>query len=249
MPDSTTPDSTTPDPAIRVLRSAARFRTEAEGIVTRHCFSFGDHYDPDNLGFGDLMAINDEHVDAGHGYDSHRHSAAEIVTWVLDGELAHEDSAGNVGTIRPDTVQRMSAGSGVRHTERNASRRRPVRFIQMWLRTNAPDAPPSYGQADLGEQLREPGFVLAVSPKAGEAPVGIGTRGAGLWIARLPAEAETVLPDAPLRHLQVVRGSVTVTGQDPLGCGDSARISAPGHLRLEAHEPSELLLWGMRRSS
>lgn len=238
-----------PDPAesVRVLRSADRFRSDADGILTRHCFAFGNHYDPDNTGFGDLVAVNDEQVGPGRGYDLHRHRDSEIVTWVLDGALEHEDSAGHAGTIAVGTVQRMSAGSGVRHAERNASDRQPLRFVQMWLRATTPDAAPSYDQADITERLARPEFVPAVGAP-GEATIGIDTADATLWIARLGPGDEPAVPDAPLRHLHVVRGSVGVDGE-ALDAGDTMRVRGALPVSLRATTPSEVLLWAMRPSS
>src|SRR3954452_10402437 len=107
---------------MREIRDAAgRFLTPGEGVSTRHSFSYGAHYDPDNVGFGPLIAINTETLEAGGGYDAHRHADVEIVTWVLEGALHHEDSTGHSGTITSGVAQRLSAGPGVEHTERNAS--------------------------------------------------------------------------------------------------------------------------------
>lgn len=236
-----------PADGIRVVRSAERFLTDADGIVTRHCFAFGAHYDPENTGFGELVAINDEYVDAGRGYDLHRHRDTEIVTWVLDGALEHEDSEGNAGTIGVGAIQRMSAGTGVRHAERNASAETPVRFVQMWLRAADPDAPPSYQQADIADRLQEEGLVCAVGPSA-DAAIGIGSTAATLWIGRLSGSAGLSLPDAPQRHLHIVRGSVDVAGET-LEAGDTMRITGERSVSAEPREPSELLLWAMHPSS
>lgn len=232
---------------IRILRSAERFLTTVDGIVTRHCFAFGEHYDPGNTGFGELVAVNDEYVDPGRGYELHRHRDTEIVTWVLDGVLEHEDSEGNAGTIGVGTIQRMSAGTGVRHAERNASAELPVRFVQMWLRAADPDTPPSYQQAGIAERLRQEALVPAVGP-AGDAVIGIGNTAATLWIARLDDSGGCLLPDAPQRHVHVVRGSVDAAGQT-LEAGDTMRVTGERRLPVESREPSELLLWAMRPSS
>ncbi|UPK75716.1 pirin family protein [Nocardioidaceae bacterium SCSIO 66511] len=235
-------------PAVTVLRGADRYRTRQDGIDTRHCFSFGDHYDPDNVGFGDLTAINDESLAPGAGYDLHRHRDAEIVTWVLDGALDHEDSAGNRGTIGPGMIQRMSAGAGVEHAERNASDDEPLRFIQMWLRSDGAERP-SYRQADIGGLLDEGSFVPAVSGDADPpAAIDLGRAGARLWIGRLAAGATVELPDAPLRHVHVVRGSARI-GDEDLAEGDTARIVGAGEVSVEPRGVTEILLWGMSRSS
>ncbi|UYM03566.1 pirin family protein [Solicola gregarius] len=236
------------EPAVTIQRSAERYLSVREGIETRHCFSFGDHYDPDNIGFGDLTAVNDEALAPGSGYDLHRHRDAEIVTWVLDGTLEHEDSAGHHGTIRPGTIQRMSAGAGVEHAERNASADDSLRFVQMWLRSDGVDRP-SYRQADLEAHLDEPEFVLAVAGGHDEtAAIDIDRVGAELWIGRIAGGVDVALPDAPLRHLHVVRGGVAIDGEQ-LADGDTMRIAAPGAHRIIAEGATEVLLWAMHRSS
>jgi redox-sensitive bicupin YhaK (pirin superfamily) len=118
-----------------IRRADDRFRTDQDGITTFHSFSYGRHYDPDNVGFGPVVAINEECVPAGGGYDLHFHSDVEIVTWVLEGELAHEDTTGGEGVIEPGALNWLDAGDGVRHAERNASDTEPLRFLQVMLRS------------------------------------------------------------------------------------------------------------------
>jgi len=121
---------------IEVRRAADRFRTDQDGITTFHSFSYGRHYDPDNVGFGPVIAINEECIPPGGGYDLHFHSDVEIVTWVLDGALAHEDTTGAEGVIEPGALNWLDAGDGVRHAERNASDTEPLRFLQVMLRSD-----------------------------------------------------------------------------------------------------------------
>ena len=226
-------------PGLKIMRSADRFITEADGIVTRHCFSFGNHYDPSNVGFGALHAVNDEWLAPGAGYNTHHHEDAEIVTWVLEGALHHEDSTGNGGIIRPGQVQRLSSGSGVEHGERNASETEPVRFIQMWL---APDldagAEPAYAQVDLD---LSPGKLIPT--------LSIRNADAQLSAARLDEGQQVTIPPADLVHLHVVRGSVEVAGHT-LGAGDTARLSdteTPGTQVLGV-EQAEILVWHMSKA-
>ena len=121
---------------IEVRRAAARFRTDQDGITTFHSFSYGRHYDPDNVGFGPVIAINEERIPPGGGYDTHAHSGVDIVTWVLEGALAHEDSTGSSDVVEPGELRWLSAGDGVRHAERNASATEPLRFLQVMLRSD-----------------------------------------------------------------------------------------------------------------
>ncbi len=131
-----------------IRRADQRYRTDADGIVTFHSFSYGAHYDPDNVGFGPLIAINTEQLAPGKGYDEHHHADVEIVTWVLEGALQHADSTGQSGIVRPGTAQRLSAGTGVQHTEQNASADEPLVFVQMMLRSTH-DAEPEYADAEV----------------------------------------------------------------------------------------------------
>lgn len=234
---------------VRIVGSEERFLTEHDGIRTRHSFSFGAHYDPTNIGFGDLTAVNDEQLDPGCGYDMHRHRDAEIVTWVLDGALAHADSAGNAGTIAPGMIQRMSAGDGVEHSERNARTDARLRFVQMWLRSDGTDAMATYEHATIAESLEAGGWVLAVSGASDEeAAIDIATEGARLWIAWLAPGERAALPPAELRHAHLVRGAVCADGEHELEAGDVLRTLGDEH-EIVARSPSEILVWAMRRSS
>jgi len=233
----------------RLMRSGERFQTERAGIRTYHSFSFGDHYDPSNLGFGDLTAVNDERIDPSCGYDMHRHRDAEIVTWVIDGVLAHADTAGDAGTITRGSVQRMNAGDGVEHSERNASDGAGLHFIQMWLRSDRKGAP-TYQQADITGALDDGGWVLAASGVHGDdAAIDIATDGARLWAVRPSGGEGLAMPAGHLRHVHLVRGVVVVDGEHRLEPGDVLRLEDADEHTIVADSPSELLLWAMRRSS
>lgn len=227
---------------IEVRRAADRFATSTDWRTTRHSFSFGEHYDPGNVGFAVLVAHNDDVVAPGRGYDTHPHRDLEIVTWVLDGTLVHQDSRGPGGVLHPGVVQRLSAGSGVLHSERNdGGAQVPTRFVQMWLRPDEPGADPSYAQRDIGDLT---GLVPLVSGIRGlDAAVGIGATGAALHVARLAAEESVVLPDASRLHVFVARGSVTLEGAGALEEGDAARFTAEGAPALTAVTRAEVLVW------
>ncbi len=145
--------------ALVVRRSDERFRTEQDGITTFHSFSYGRHYDPDNVGFGPVIAINEECVPPGGGYDLHAHSDVDIITWVLEGALAHEDTTGSSGIIEPDDVRWLYAGDGVRHAERNASSTEPLRFLQVMVRADG--GPVDVRIADSTTTVRGPALVHA----------------------------------------------------------------------------------------
>ncbi|MQS35635.1 pirin family protein [Streptomyces katsurahamanus] len=216
-----------------VRRSADRYPggEAAEGIDTRHAFSFGPHYDPDNLRFGALIACNEERLAPGAGFGEHPHSHTEIVTWVVTGELTHRDSAGHTTVVRPGDLQRLSSAAGVRHSERNDGAE-PLVFVQMWLAPDEPGGEPSY-EIVRGLGDTEP-YAYAL-PRAG----------AVLHARRLPAGGRTQTPAAPAVYLHVVRGEVRLAEAE-LGPGDAARITGGEARELTASTPAEVLLWEMR---
>lgn len=227
-----------------VRRSADRFRTDSDGIVSRHSFSFGAHYDPANIGFGLLVAHNDDSVAPGSGYETHPHRDVEIVTWVLEGGLRHEDSRGNTGVVVPGLVQRLSAGSGVLHSERNDAATGPsVRFVQMWVRPDEPGGEPSYAQHDATADLADGALVPLAG---GEAAVPLGAQGARLYAARLAVGGTVTLPDAPAVHVFVARGGADLEGAGLLDEGDAVRLVAAGPRQLVARDAGvEVLVWAM----
>lgn len=194
----------------RVRRAGERYVTEGEGVRTLHSFSYGAHYDPDNVAFGPLVAINEELVAPGGGYDAHRHADVEIVTWVLEGALAHRDTTGHAGTIAPGVAQRLSAGEGAEHAELNASPTAPLRFVQMMLRSRH-DAAPQYASAEVPE---EPGLHPTVPVHAA----------AELLVARPRADGPLEVTGAAKFLVHVTRGEVVADGVR-LGPGDELRAT------------------------
>lgn len=215
---------------IQVRRAGERYRGgEPEaGIESRHAFSFGPHFDPDNLRFGALIACNEERLAAGAGFDEHPHRETEIVTWVVEGELTHRDSAGHETTVRPGDLQRLSAAGGVRHVERNDGAG-PLRFVQMWL------APLEFG----GEPAYE-----VVRGIADGTPYAVPRAGALLYLRRLADGERTAVPDAARAYVHVVRGAVRLGAHD-LEAGDAARITDGAGLELKGLTGAECLVWEM----
>ncbi|MFD8011784.1 pirin family protein [Streptomyces sp. NPDC058955] len=214
---------------IRIQRAGDRYPggDPEAGIETRHALSFGPYYDPDNLRFGPLLAVNEERLAPGAGFDEHPHSHTEIVTWVVEGELTHRDTAGHETLVRPGDLQHLSSAAGVRHVERNAGDT-PLTFVQMWLAPLEPGGDPAY---TLTRDL----------PGAYAVPAA----GATLRVHR-PAEGEEVpLPDADTLYVHVVRGAVALADRE-LRAGDAARITAEKALRATATEAAELLVWEFR---
>ncbi|MGW1775443.1 pirin family protein [Streptomyces sp. NPDC002104] len=199
------------------------------GITTRHAFSFGAHYDPDNLRFGPLLACNEESLAPGAGFDEHPHSHTEIVTWVAEGELTHRDATGSATLVRPGDVQHLAAASGTRHVERNDGPA-PLRFVQMWL------AP-----ADREAPAGEPSYTL-VRGIADGASYAVPAAGAVLHVRRPGAGERVAVPAAGRAYLHVVRGDLRLDGEE-LEPGDSARITGEPELELVAGSPAEVLIW------
>lgn len=210
---------------IRVLRDADRFRTSEPGRETRHVFSFGGHYDPERTGFGVLVACNEDRLDSGAGYDMHEHRGIEIITWLLDGVLHHDDTFGHRGAVAPGCVQVLSAGRGVRHSEL-AGPHAPAHFVQMWLATDAPAEQPAYAVADVSSALVEGRWIAVAGGECGDDPaVPIRQPGACLQAARLAPGVSLPLPPAESRFLHVTRGEIEMTGAGRLRAGDSVLVN------------------------
>jgi redox-sensitive bicupin YhaK (pirin superfamily) len=168
----------------------------------------------------------------------------EIVTWVLDGELEHKDTLGNSGVIYPGLAQRMSAGRGIWHSEKNLDRVRDVHFVQMWVLPDREGADPSYEQLDINPQLDRGGLVPIASGRGHDSAIRIHQRGASLWGGRLTPGETVRIPDARYAHLYVARGVVNLADAGDLGRGDSARIEEVGPLAVVAGaEGAEVLVW------
>lgn len=233
---------------MEIRRADDRDRTTTGWLDSRHSFSFGPYYDPANVGFGLLLAHNDETVAPGTGFGTHPHQDLEIVTWVLDGALRHEDSEGNSGVVYPGLAQRMSAGRGVQHSEQNDGDD-PVRYVQMWVRPDQLDLDPSYEQAEVGDRLASGELAPIASglPEHGDAAIRINQRNAGMSAARLAPGASVQLPAAAYLHLFVALGTVTLEGGGDLGTADAARLTdADGERVTAGPAGAEILVWEMR---
>jgi quercetin 2,3-dioxygenase len=240
--------------SVSVLEASKRFESAADGVLTRHCFSFGVHYDPANTSYGPLVAFNDTVLQPGAGFATHRHAGVEIVTWVIQGMLHHEDSTGHHGDILPGVVQRLSAGSGVVHTETSAPEPAAAfgssgtRFLQMWLKPDEPGGAPGYAQSAVDPATLESGLVVVASgrPHERRAPVvHIGCSGAALHVGRLRRGQSVELPWAALVFVYVALGAVAMGSEKPLGAGDSARLTGVSGCGIRALEPAEILVWEM----
>ena len=247
-------------PALDVRGPDERFATRTAWLDSRHCFSFGAHYDPADTHFGLLMASNQDTISAGAGFETHPHEDMEIVTWVLRGALVHQDSEGHSGIIYPGLAQRMSAGRGILHSETNdawhltgqAPHDEPVHLVQMWVVPHEARTDPGYEQREIDAGLLRGALVPVASGMArheGAAAIRIGQRDAALHAARLEPGQTVTLPDAPYVHLFIAAGAVDLEGAEPPGAplpaGAAARITASGGRRVTALAPSEILVWEM----
>jgi quercetin 2,3-dioxygenase len=223
--------------------AGGRPRTVADGRVTAHSFSFGAHYDPGNVGFAGLMVHNDDRLAPGAGYPDHPHADVEIVTWVVDGVLAHRDDEGGAADLAPGTVQVQSAGAGIRHSEIADPVAGPTRFVQAWVRPDLAGTVPRRAVAAADPALTGgSGTLVPVVSGARPALLGLGAAAATLWAARLGRGDVVPLPDDRLQHVFVLGGGVTIAGRR-LSDGDALRITdEPGH-RAVAHATGELLVW------
>ncbi len=233
---------------VEIRRASQGFVTREPGKYTRHAFSFGTHYDPQNVAFGPMVCHDDHLLGRGRGFEEHPHTDLEIVTWVIDGALVHTDADGREATLTRGTVAVLSAGSGVRHAEMAAGAASgPTRFVQVWLTPDRLGGAPSYDTArpelpdgELVEVASGTGSASAGSPGA----LALGTTGAGFRVVRLGPGASVTLPDHHRQHVYVGRGALVRSSlAQPLEEGDAFRIVDHPGLELTAAVPTELLLW------
>lgn len=229
---------------IDIRAASDRYPTTSSWLDSRHSFSFGPHQEPSNNGHGLLIVSNDDQVAPGGGFGIHGHSDMEIVTWVLSGELEHHDSTGNQGVLYPGLAQRMSAGSGIRHSEMNASKTEPVHFVQMWVPPDTSGLTPGYEQRDMNDLLVAGGLVVVASGKGHPDAITIHQPDAAMHVARLKNGETVTVPDAPFVHVFVAHGAIEL-GDDPrtLTQGDAARLTDAGRVTITSDGASEVIVW------
>jgi len=230
---------------LNIRKSTDRGHANHGWLDSHHTFSFADYYDPAYMGVSALRVINEDRVQPGAGFPTHGHRDMEIVSYVLAGALEHKDSMGNGSVIRPGDVQRMSAGTGVRHSEFNASATEPVHFLQIWILPDRNGHAPGYEQkhfapAELDGKLR-----LIASPDGRDGSVTL-HQDAQLYAARLDGDQGVTQPLAPGRcaYVHLARGALTLNGT-PLQAGDGARIEQETQLRFEQGRGAEVLLFDL----
>jgi redox-sensitive bicupin YhaK (pirin superfamily) len=225
-------------------RSGERFRTKIDWLDGRHSFSFGPHWDPTNTHHGLLVVNNEYRVRAGSGFMTHPHRDMEIVTWMISGELEHKDSMGHQDVIYPGLAQRMSAGSGIWHSEINLSKTTEAHLVQMWVTPDAENITPGYEQLDIGSELAKGVLVPVASGRKDLAAIRIRQKDATLWAGRLAAGAKARIPEGSHVHVFVAKGSGALEGAGEFKQGDAARLVRAGSPWWTAGpEGSEILVW------
>ena len=232
---------------IRVRKSEDRGHADHGWLNSYHTFSFASYYDPEHMGFRSLRVINEDRVAPGRGFGSHGHRDMEILSYVLKGSLAHQDSMGHQEVLGPNEIQRMSAGTGVMHSEFNPSGTDPVHFFQIWLEPATTGTPSSYEQIRFDPAEKKGKLKLLAAPDGGPGVARI-NQNAQVFVAELAEGDEIAYPLSPQRHawIHVIRGAVTLNG-NTLTTGDAAAVDAEEKLVLTGAkaEPSEILLFNL----
>ena len=230
---------------IELRKSDDRGRANHGWLDSRHSFSFADYHDPRHMGYASLRVINDDVVQPGQGFGTHGHRDMEIITYILDGALEHKDSMGNGSVIRPGNVQRMSAGSGVRHSEFNASSSEPVHFLQIWIEPNVTGIAPGYEEKDFDAAAKRGRLRLIASSDGRDGSVTI-HQDAAVYAVLLNGDERVTHALAPGRkaYAHVARGSVAVNGEVLLA-GDAAKISSEVTVTMTGGMHAEVLLFDL----
>ncbi len=229
-----------------VLRKGSeRGHADHGWLDSRHTFSFADYHDPSHVQFGALRVINEDRVQPDRGFGTHGHRDMEIISYVLSGALAHTDSMGESAVLRPGDVQRMTAGTGVRHSESNPSSQEPVHFLQIWILPRTPELPPGYEQKHFSRRDKRNRLCLVASPDGREGSLTL-HQDARLYAALLEEGATVSHETRPGRRLwvQVASGACTVNGR-PLSEGDGAAITEESRITLAGAPEAEILLFDL----
>ena len=230
---------------IELRRSSDRGQTKLSWLDSRHTFSFADYHDPHHMGFSDVRVINEDRVIAGAGFPTHSHRDMEIITYVLEGALAHKDSTGTSSVIRPGEVQRMSAGTGISHSEYNASQTETVHFLQIWIIPEQTALPPGYEQRAYRFEDKRGRFTLIASNHGRDESITV-RQNVDVWAARFATGEQAAFRLKPSRQawMQTARGSVALNGA-LLRAGDGAAASQEDTLEIKAVEEAEVLLFDL----
>jgi redox-sensitive bicupin YhaK (pirin superfamily) len=230
---------------IQVRKSNERGYANHGWLISQHTFSFADYYDPEHMGFGPLRVINEDHIAGGKGFGTHPHRDMEILTYVVEGALRHKDSMGNSAVILPGEVQRMSAGTGVQHSEYSEHPDKNTHLLQIWILPEKQGIAPSYDQKSFVNDLACSDLLLVASRSGRQNTVSL-SQDVDLYVGKAQADGEKTLPTYPQRHLwvQVVKGAVSVNGT-ALEAGDGAGLREVDTLKLQWTKGSEFLVFDM----
>jgi quercetin 2,3-dioxygenase len=231
-----------------IRRSSDRGYADHGWLKSFHTFAFADYFDPEHVEYGPLRVINEDRVQPGAGFGTHSHRDMEIISYVLEGELAHKDSMGNGSTIRPGDVQRMSAGSGVRHSEFNPSATEPVHFLQIWIRPRESGIEPSYEEKSFPAEEKRGRLRLIASPDRAEGSICI-NQDARVYAGLFDGNESAALPVGRDRriYVHVARGRLNANGVG-LGAGDALKVSQAAQLLLKSGHQAEVLVFDLPRS-
>ena len=229
----------------QIRRSNERGYADHGWLKSFHSFSFADYFDPEHVEFGPLRVINEDRVAPGQGFGTHGHRDMEIISYVLDGELAHKDSMGNGSTIRPGDVQRMSAGSGVRHSEFNPSTGNPVHFLQIWIQPDQQRIEPSYEEKNFSNEEKRGRLRVIASPNRTDGSVLI-HQDATVYAGLFNGAEQAVLAVKPGRrvYVHVARGSI-VANDTKLATGDALKLSDATQLTLSGGQEAEVIVFDL----
>ena len=232
---------------VQLRRASERGFADHGWLKSFHSFSFADYYDPAHMGFGPLRVINEDRVAAGMGFGTHGHRDMEIISYVLEGALAHKDNMGNGSAIRPGDVQRMSAGTGVTHSEFNHSRDGVTHFLQIWIQPNVVGIKPSYEEKHFDTASRRGKLRLIASPDGRDGSVLI-HQDAFLYAGLLDGKenASLALPSGRLGYVHVARGRMTVNGT-ALESGDAMKLTGPAVIELDKAQDAEVLVFDLNQ--
>ena len=233
---------------IEIRRGDTRGRTQIGWLDSAHSFSFGQYYDPERMGYRTLRVINDDHIAPGSGFGEHGHDNMEIISWAIEGSLRHGDSLENSRELKPGEVQVMTAGSGIRHSEFNASETEAAHFLQVWIKPSEQGVTPRYDQAAIDSAKRHNAFAPIASGhdadvKAGALPI---HQDARVLVADIDAKGSASYEVSAGRgvYVHIATGQVTLAGQI-LNAGDAAIIESPGSMTVEGTESSQVMLFDL----
>jgi redox-sensitive bicupin YhaK (pirin superfamily) len=229
---------------IRIIKEQEQYKGESDWLTTYHHFSFGEYYDPNKVNFGPLRVFNDDVIQPGKGFDFHQHKDMEIVTYVIDGTLEHKDSLGNHGIIQPGEIQRMSAGTGVFHSEFNHSNEKPLRLLQIWLFSNTKGLHPSWEQKKYTKEDRINKILSVISPKNFNQKNRLAiNQDATFYISNLQIGKDLVydLPKDRISYLFIIEGKITLRDK-VLHTRDVAQIENEEILKIKALQDTEIIL-------